>query len=132
MPGKHAFKDKVEQEVAAAIGMDDAKALSDPDDMASHPDQATKEVAAAIGMPAAKALPDPDDMASHPTSETHNPLDIPFGYEVGETHGIKIDNSHSGKDTLDRMSENVLKSLLETQLTECPCKNKARPKNVRK
>ncbi len=126
MPGFHPKEDDVKQEVAAATGMTTAKALPDPDDMA------TQEVAAAIGMPKAKPLPDPDDMASHPTSETHNPLDIPFGYEVGETHGIKIDNSHSGKDTLDKISENVVKSLLETQIGECPCKNKARPNNVRK
>lgn len=128
MPGDHAFKDKVEQEVAAAIGMDDATALKDPDKMASHPDQATKEVAAAIGMPDAKALPDPDDMASHPVKEHHNPLDIPFGSEQ-ETHGIKIDNSHSGKKTLDKMSENVVKQLLETQIGECACKSKNRPKH---
>jgi len=36
-------------------------------------DAMKKEVAEAIGMP---------------TYESHNPLDIPFGYEVGETHSI--------------------------------------------
>jgi len=129
MPGFHPNdKDDVKQEVAAAIGMEDAKPLKDPDDMASHPDQATKEVAAAIGMPDAKALADPDKMASHPVKEHHNPLDIPFGHEQ-ETHGIKIDNSHGTKKVLERMSENVLKQLLETQIGECACKSKNRPKH---
>lgn len=59
--------------------------------------------------------------------ESHNPLDIPFGYEVNETH-IKIDNSHSGKKKLDAMSELVVKQLLETQIGECSCKNKSRRK----
>jgi len=76
-------------------------------------DSVKKEVAEAIGM-----------------GETHNPLDIPFGYEVGETT-IKIDNSHSGRDSLNKISELVIKSLLETQLGECSCKNKTRP-HVRK
>ncbi len=70
-------------------------------------------------------------------SESHNPLDIPFGHEVNETHSIgsglsgtniKVDNSHSGKKKLDRMSELVVKQLLETQIGECSCKNKNRPK----
>ncbi len=86
-------------------------------------DAMKKEVAEAIGMP---------------TYESHNPLDIPFGREVPETVSIpsgasaikigevKIDNSHSGKKDLDRMSENVLKQLLETKLSECPCKNKSK------
>ena len=73
-------------------------------------DSVKQEVAAAIGM-----------------TESHNPLDIPLGYEVNETH-IKIDNSHSGKKALDRMSENVIKQLLEIQLGECSCKNKNRRK----
>ena len=69
--------------------------------------------------------------------ESHNPLDIPFGYEVNETHSIgnglsgtkiKIDNSHQGKKKLDAMSELVVKQLLETQLGECSCKNKSRRK----
>ncbi len=67
--------------------------------------------------------------------EHHNPLDIPFGYEVDETHSIgsglsgtniTVDNSHSGKKKLDRMSELVIKQLLETQIGECSCKNKNR------
>jgi len=70
-------------------------------------------------------------------SESHNPIDIPFGYEVNETHSIgsglsgthiKVDNSHSGKKKLDRMSELVVKQLLETQIGECSCKNKSRRK----
>ncbi len=92
-------------------------------------DAMKKEVAEAIGMP---------------TSESHNPLDIPFGREVPETVSIpsgasaikigevKVDNSHSGKKALDHMSENVLKQILETKLGECPCKNKARSTHVRK
>ena len=130
MPGFHS-NDKVKQEVAAATGMTTATALPDPDDMA------TQEVAAAIGMPSAKPLADPDKMASHPVKEHHNPLDIPFGYEVNETHSIgsglsgtnvKVDNSHGTKKVLERMSENVLKQLLETQIGECACKSKNRPK----
>ena len=97
-----------------------------------HQDTVKQEVAAAIGM-----------------AESHNPLDIPFGYEVAESVSVpsgasavsigakrkvgevNVDNTHDGKKTLDRMSENVIKSILETQLGECSCKNKARP-NVRK
>ncbi len=82
--------------------------------------------------------------------EHHNPLDIPFGKEVPETVSVPsgasaisigakkkvgevmVDNSHDGKKKLDRMSELVVKQLLETQIGECPCKNKDRPKNVSK
>ncbi len=78
------------------------------------------EVAEAIGM-----------------SESHSPLDIPWGREVGETHSIgaglsgtniKVDNSHSGRDKLNEMSDDVFQQVLETQLGECNCKNKSRPK----
>ena len=83
-------------------------------------------------------------------TESHNPLDIPFGREVPETVSIPsgtnsisisgkrkvgevtVDNSHDTKKQLNRMSENVLKQILETQLGECNCKNKSRPKNVSK
>ncbi len=77
-------------------------------------------------------------------NESHNPLDIPFGREVPETVSIpsgassikvgnvKVDNSHSGRKKLNEMSDNVLKQILETKMTECPCKNKTRPKNVKK
>jgi len=76
-------------EVATALGIvgvgvqeevpiDDADALPDPEDYASHP---TKEE---VPIDVAKALPDPDDYASHPVKEHHNPLDIPFGYELNE------------------------------------------------
>ena len=83
-----------------------------------HQDTIKQEVAEAIGM-----------------AESHNPLDIPFGHEVNEMHSIgaglsgtkiKVDNSHSGKKKLDRMSELVIKQLLETQIGECACKNKNR------
>ncbi len=84
-------------------------------------DSLKEEVAEAIGM-----------------GETHNPLDIPFGYEVGETTAIpssasaikvgnvKVDNTHAGRDKLNEMTDNVLKQILETKMGECPCKNKAR------
>lgn len=58
------------------------------------PDKLSQEVAAAIGMQKAEPLPDPDDMATQESGttlgiagvgETHNPLDIPFGHEVNET-----------------------------------------------
>ncbi len=83
-------------------------------------DSMKKEVAEAIGM-----------------AESHNPLDIPFGFEVGETHSIgaglsgtniKVDNSHSGRDKMNEMSDDVFKQILETQLGECNCKNKSRRK----
>ena len=79
-------------------------------------------------------------------TEHHSPLDIPFGREVPETVSIPsgasaisvgakrkvgevhVDNTHSGKKELTRMSENVLKQILETQLGECNCKNKSRRK----
>ena len=84
------------------------------DSTGEKPHQDTKkEVAEAIGM-----------------AESHNPLDIPFGYEVSEA-SIKVDNSHSGLDKLNKMSEVVLKQILETQIGECSCKNKTRP-HVRK
>ena len=78
--------------------------------------------------------------------EHHSPLDIPWGTEVPETVSVPsgasaisigakrkvgeviVDNTHSGKKHLNRMSENVLKQILETQLGECNCKNKSRPK----
>jgi len=77
-------------------------------------------------------------------NESHNPLDIPFGREVPETVSIpssaskikvgnvNVDNTHSGRDKLNEMSGNVLKQILETQMGECPCKNKSRPKHVSK
>jgi len=83
-------------------------------------DSMKKEVAEAIGM-----------------AESHSPLDIPWGREVGETHSIgaglsgtniKVDNSHSGRDKLNEMSDDVFQQVLETQLGECNCKNKSRPK----
>ena len=92
-----------------------------------HQDTIKQEVAEAIGM-----------------AESHNPLDIPFGFEVGETTSIPsgasaisigakrkvgevlVNNTHDGKKSLDRMSENVLKQILETQIGECACKNKNR------
>jgi len=83
-------------------------------------DSVKKEVAEAIGV-----------------AESHNPLDIPFGFEVGETHSIgaglsgtniKVDNSHSGRDKMNEMSDDVFQQVLETQLGECNCKNKSRPK----
>jgi len=86
-------------------------------------DAMKKEVAEAIGMP---------------TYESHNPLDIPFGYEVGETSSIpsgasaikvgniSVDNTHSGRDKMNEMSNDVLKQILETKLSECPCKNKSK------
>ena len=60
------------------VPIDVAKALPDPNDYASHP---TKEE---VPIDVTKALPDPDDYASHPVKEHHNPLDIPFGHEVKE------------------------------------------------
>ena len=79
-------------------------------------------------------------------AESHNPLDIPFGREVPETVSVPsgasaisigakkkvgevhVNNTHDGKHKMDRMSENVLKQLLETQIGECSCKNKSRPR----
>jgi len=78
--------------------------------------------------------------------ETHSPLDIPFGREVPETVSIPssassisiggkrkvgevlVDNSKEGKHKMEEMSSHVLKQILETQLGECNCKNKSRPK----
>ena len=78
--------------------------------------------------------------------EHHNPLDIPFGREVPETVSVpgsasavsigakrKPDalNSENMRDTkkqLHKISENVLKQILEIQLGECSCKNHNRPK----
>jgi len=92
-------------------------------------DSIKNEVAEAIGM-----------------REHHSPLDIPWGTEVPETVSVPsgasaisigakrkvgeviVDNTHSGKKHLNRMSENVLKQILETQLGECNCKNKSRSK----
>lgn len=80
-----------------------------------------------------------------PTVESHNPLDIVFGREVPETVSIPsgastisiggkkkigeviVDNTKDGKHKMERMSNNVIKQILETKLSECPCKNKARP-----
>ena len=88
-----------------------------------------KEVAEAIGM-----------------TESHNALDIPFGYEVDETVSIpsgasaisigakkkvpeiNLDNTHDGKHKMDKVSENILKQILETKLGGCGCKNKSRPR----
>lgn len=60
-----------------------------------------------------------------------------IGFGAHETHSIgaglsgtniKVDNSHSGRDKLNEMSDDVFKQVLETQLGECNCKNKSRPK----
>ena len=98
-------------EVATALGIagvglqeevpiDIAKALPDPDKMASHVDDATTshDLKEEVPIDIAKALPDPDKMASHVDDATtshsikehHNPLDIPFGREVNEINkGVK-------------------------------------------
>ncbi len=135
-------------EVATALGIagvgvqeevpiDIAKALPDPDDMASHP---TKEE---VPIDIAKALPDPDDMASHPTKESHNPLDIPFGREVDtkeinknikdpeiEEGGQGSGRNPEGGDSAGGgtpgplisfgMSETLMKELVDSKLS-CPC-----------
>lgn len=62
-------------------------------------DSVKEEVANAIGTAGVK--------------EHHNPLDIPFGYEVKED-----------LQKINKISENVLKQILETQLPKCGCKNK--------
>ena len=138
-------------EVATALGIagvglqeevpiDIAKALPDPDDMASHP---TKEE---VPIDIAKALPDPDDMASHPTKESHNPLDIPFGREVDtkeinknvkdnddvEEGGLGSGRNPEGGDAGGGtpgplisfgMSETLMKELVDSKLS-CPCSKK--------
>ncbi len=106
-------------------------------------DSVSQEVSNATGInpitiPGVREQDNPSNPITIPgVSESHNPLDIPFGYEVNETHSIgsglsgtniKVDNSHSGKKKLDRMSELVVKQLLETQIGECSCKNKNRRK----
>ena len=92
-------------------------------------DSLKKEVAEAIGM-----------------REHHSPLDIPWGTEVPETvsvpsgasavsigakrkvGNVKVDNTHEGRNKMNEMSDDVLKQILETQLGDCACKNKNRPK----
>jgi len=78
--------------------------------------------------------------------EHHSPLDIPWGTEVPETVSVPsgasaisigakrkvgevtVDNTQEGYHKMQKMSEHVLKQILETQLGECNCKNKSRPK----
>ena len=99
-----------------------------------HHDTVKEEVAKAIGMVSDRKLPDPEKMRSHPADATtshdikehHNPLDIPFGYEVYNETKIKRDNTHENRHKLDRISEKVRKQILETQITECPCNFKKR------
>ena len=119
MPAK---LDRCVADVKAKGGVDNAWAVCNA--------SLNEEVAEAIGM-----------------SESHNALDIPWGREVPETVSIpgglsgvsigakkkigeiKIDNSSDGRKSMNSMSNNVLKQLLETQLGECSCKNKNRPKH---
>lgn len=92
-------------------------------------DSIKNEVAEAIGM-----------------REHHSPLDIPWDTEVPETVSIPsgasaisigakrkvgevtVDNSQEGLHKMQKMSENVIKQILETKLGECNCKNKNRVK----
>ena len=134
-------------EVATALGIagvgvqeevpiDIAKALPDPDDMASHP---TKEE---VPIDVAKALPDPNDYASHPVKEHHNPLDIPFGHEVKEKQmGVKDPEIEEGGQGSGRnpeggdsatggqpgplisFGETIIKEMLDSKLS-CPCSKK--------
>ena len=75
-------------------------------------------------------------MAERGMTESHNPLDIPFGYEVDETVSIPSGASAISigakkkvdEIKIDKVSENVLKQILETQLRDCTCKNKSRPR----
>ncbi len=138
-------------EVATALGIvgvgvqeevpiDDADALPDPEDYASHP---TKEE---VPIDVAKALPDPDDYASHPVKEHHNPLDIPFGHEVKEKNMNVKDvpgpddteegglgsgrNPEGGASStggqpgpLISFGETILKEMMDSKLS-CPCNKK--------
>ena len=114
--------DRCVADVKAKGGVDNAWAVCNA--------SLNEEVAEAIGM-----------------SESHNPLDIPWDREVPETVSVpsgasaisigakkkigevKVDNTHDGRKSMNSMSNNVLKQLLETQLGECSCKNKNRPKH---
>jgi hypothetical protein len=118
------------------VGINHADALPDPDDMASHPTQEE------VGINIAKELPDPDDMASHPTKESHNPLDIPFGYEVGGMSEINMNpkdpveeggpnsgrNPEGGQDSqpgtgqgpLISFGETIMKQYVDSKIN-CPC-----------
>ena len=134
-------------EVATALGIagvgvkeevpiDDAKALPDPNDYASHP---TKEE---VPIDDAKALPDPNDYASHPVKEDHNPLDIPFGHEVKEKNmnpkdpeieegGLGSGRNPEGGDSsgggqpgpLISFGETLFKEMVDSKLS-CPCSKK--------
>ena len=71
------------------------------------------------------------------TDSIKNEVAEAIGFGAHETHSIgaglsgtniKVDNSHSGRDKLNEMSDDVFQQVLETQLGECNCKNKSRPK----
>lgn len=156
MPGDHGFKERSNVLSIAGITEEDpidvAKALPDPEDMASHP---TKEE---VPIDDATALPDPNDYASHPTSETnplsiagikedHNPLDIPFGYEVdgdstkeinmnvkdpeleegglgsGRNPEAPSEPSTGQPGPLISFGETIMKQFVDSKLS-CPCSKK--------
>ena len=152
-------------EVATALGIagvglqeevpiDIAKALPDPEKMSSHVEDATHTTREEVPIDIAKVLPDPDKMRSHPedattshdTKESHNPLDIPFGYEVNEINkGVKdvpgpdeVDEGGLGSGRnpegggqgggqpgpLISFGETLFKEMVDSKLSSCQCNKK--------
>ena len=149
-------------EVATALGIvgvgvqeevpiDIAKALPDPDDMSSHTGDATTshDIHEEVPIDIAKVLPDPDKMRAHPEDATtshnikehHNPLDIPFGYELNEINknvkdpeieegGLGSGRNPEGGDStggqpgpLISFGETLMKEIVDSKLS-CPCNKK--------
>jgi len=88
------------------------------------------------------------DYSNHPflpTSETHNPLDIPFGHEVHEVNNNLKDVDEGGQGsgrqpdfgdpaqggqqpgelvTFETIQEMVYKDIMDKKVKECPCKTR--------
>jgi len=119
----------IKEEVATALGI---AGVGD-----TCPNEVKQEVATALGIAgvgmqeSATAL----GIAGVGMQEHHHPLDT-ADYEVpdpplGET--VSIPSSASaisigGKKKLEEIGDNIVKQILETQIGECSCKTKSRPK----
>ncbi len=105
----------IKEEVGTAIGIAGVEEIDD---------ETHQEVSTALGI------------AGVGISESHSPLDK-AGYEAPDdpvAESVSIPNSASnisiGADTkkIEEIGKDIVKQILETQIGECPCKTKSRPK----
>ena len=101
-------------------------------------DEVTKEVQTALGIAGVGTQESQTALgiAGVGLHEDHSPLDR-AGYEAPDdavSESVSVPNSLSNvtigadKKKIEEIGDNVIKQILETQLGECPCKTKSRPK----